>query len=68
MSVLDPFESGMLEVLDDLPDHGRRRYLRRRTKEELEEIIMAAWRERDDAVALMDEHSTFTTSHSYERY
>jgi hypothetical protein len=39
---------GTFEVLDDLREDGRRRYVKRRAKEELEEISIAAWRERDE--------------------
>jgi hypothetical protein len=47
MSAFNPVSNGTFEVLDDLQDDGRRRYLKRRSKEELEEILVAAWRERD---------------------
>ncbi|KAH7400824.1 hypothetical protein DE146DRAFT_781622 [Phaeosphaeria sp. MPI-PUGE-AT-0046c] len=58
MSALDPLETGMLELLDDLPEHGRRRFLRRRTREELEEIIVAAWRGQDDAAFFRTEYDS----------
>lgn len=66
MSDINPTEAGMLELLDDLREDGRRRFIHRRTREELEEIIVAAWRERDDAVSLMEQHGTLRSNHVYQ--
>jgi hypothetical protein len=49
MSTFDPVSEGILEVLDDLKEDGRRRYIKRRSKDELEEILVVAWRGRDEA-------------------
>jgi hypothetical protein len=40
---------GIIEDLDRLHDEGRRRFVKRCSREELEEIIVAAWRIRDEA-------------------
>ena len=47
MGATGPTTDGTLEDLDDLREDGRRRYIKRLSKEELEEIIVAAWRRRD---------------------
>jgi hypothetical protein len=54
MSAPDPSKDGTFEDLDDLREDGRRRFVKRLSKEELEEIIVAAWRERDEARARVE--------------
>jgi hypothetical protein len=51
MTILDPDRLGTLETLDDLREDGRRRFMKRRTRDELEDILVAAWQERDEAKA-----------------
>jgi hypothetical protein len=47
MSAPDPVNDGTFELLNDLPREGRRRYVKRMSKEDLEEVILAVWRKRD---------------------
>jgi hypothetical protein len=54
MSTTDPAKDGTLDVLDDLQEEGRRRFIKHRSKEELEAIVIAAWRERDELGASKD--------------
>jgi hypothetical protein len=42
---------GIIEDLDRLHDEGRRRFVKRCSREELEDIVVAAWRMRDEAKA-----------------
>jgi hypothetical protein len=48
MSTADPVKDGTFELLDDLQEEGRLRFIKRRSKAELEAIVAAAWRERDE--------------------
>lgn len=45
---LDPAIIDTLETLADLREDGRRRFVKRRTKEELEEILVAILQEQDE--------------------
>lgn len=56
MRAPDPTTDGTLEVLDDLHEDGRRRYIKRRSKEELDDIIIAAWRNQDECKKLDGTH------------
>jgi hypothetical protein len=42
---------GIIEDLDRLHEEGRRRFVKRCSREELEDIVVAAWRMRDEAKA-----------------
>jgi len=48
MGPLDSAMTGTLETLADLREDGRRRFIKRRTKEELEEIVVAILQEQDE--------------------
>ncbi|KAH6123854.1 hypothetical protein HBI69_048670 [Parastagonospora nodorum] len=47
MDTCDPGIIGTLETLADLREDGRRRFVKRRTKEELEDIFVALFQEQD---------------------
>jgi len=49
MSAQDPANDGTFEILDDLSEHVRQRYVEKLSKEELAAIVVAVWRERDEA-------------------
>lgn len=51
MSAPDSSNDGTLEVVDDLHEAGRRRFIKGRSREELQEILVAVSRERDMATA-----------------
>jgi hypothetical protein len=63
MSAPDPSKDGTFEDLDDLREDGRRRFLKRQSKEELVEIIIAAWRERDEKRARVEVQGKRQTVH-----
>jgi hypothetical protein len=64
MPVPDVVEDGTFEDLDDLREDGRRRLLKRLPKEELEEIIVNVWRERDEARARAGAHGKSLTGNT----
>jgi hypothetical protein len=47
VSAVYPAKDGTFELLDDLQEEGRCRFVKRGPKEELEAIVVAVWRERD---------------------
>jgi hypothetical protein len=47
MDTTNPAVIGSLETLADLREDGRRRFVKRRAKEELEDIVMALLQEQD---------------------
>jgi hypothetical protein len=56
---------GHIEDLDRLHDEGRRRFVKRCSREELEDIIIAAWRIRDEANE-QPKGRSYPTHHSFE--
>jgi hypothetical protein len=62
MSAPDPSTDGTFEDLDDLREDGRRRFLKHHSKEELVEIIITAWRERDEKRARVQVQSKRQTA------
>jgi hypothetical protein len=62
MSFVNPATDRTLMFIDDLQEEARRRFVKRRSKLELEEIVVAAWRERDEVIRrLTRKRKSFTS-------
>jgi hypothetical protein len=51
MAATDPARDGTFDILDNLPDKIRPKYVDKLTRDQMAQVILSVWRERDAANA-----------------